>query len=175
MTSAPRRTARGHTPRKLHPSEYRILAEFRFALRRFLSFSERAAGELGLAPQQYQALLAIIGLGTTEDGVTINALARTLLIKHNSAVGLVDRLEDEGLVTRRTATDDRRKVNLRLTPRGLRIFEKLAAAHREELTRLGPQLAEYLDYFSRTPGRLAGARGSSKVRAPRPASGLPRS
>ncbi|MBS0326449.1 MAG: MarR family transcriptional regulator [Proteobacteria bacterium] len=155
MTANPSSVTRRRTARKLHPSEYRILAEFRFALRQFLSFSESAAGELGLAPQQYQALLAIIGLGANQKGVTINALARTLLIKHNSAVGLVDRLQDEGLVTRRTATDDRRKVNLQLTPRGLRIFEKLAAAHREELTRLGPQLAEYLDYFSRTPGRLA--------------------
>lgn len=174
MPTALRRAARSRTPRTLHPSEYRILAEFRFALRRFLSFSEAAAGELGLAPQQYQALLAIIGLGTTEQGVTINALARTLLIKHNSAVGLVDRLQDEGLVTRKTATDDRRKVNLHLTARGVRTFEKLAAAHRTELTRLGPQLAEYLDYFSRTPGRLAGARGKAKALARRPATVLPR-
>lgn len=157
-------TRRAASARTLHPSEYRILAEFRFALRRFLSFSEAAAGELGLAPQQYQALLAIIGLGATENGVTINALARTLLIKHNSAVGLVDRLQDEGLVTRRIATDDRRKVNLQLTARGLRIFEKLAAAHRAELTRLGPQLAEYLDYFSRNPGRLSSARRKARTR-----------
>jgi len=166
MTANSSRAAARRTARKLHPSEYRILAEFRFALRRFLSFSESAAGEFGLAPQQYQALLAIIGLGTTEKGVTINALARTLLIKHNSAVGLVDRLQDEGLVTRKTATDDRRKVNLNLTARGLRIFEKLAAAHREELNKLGPQLAEYLDYFSRVPGRLVSSAGRRKTPVP---------
>jgi hypothetical protein len=34
-------------------SEYEILASFCYALRGFLSFSEAAADEVGLAPQQY--------------------------------------------------------------------------------------------------------------------------
>lgn len=150
--------------RILHPSEYRELAQFRYALRHFLSFSEAAAAELGLAPQQYQALLAITGFGPGDGpGMTINMLAKSLLIKHNSAVGLVDRLEDEGLVTRRAAKDDRRKVNLSLTRKGLRVFERLAAAHRAELQRIGPQLAEFLHYFARRPGKSA--RASSPPRA----------
>jgi DNA-binding MarR family transcriptional regulator len=136
----------------IDPAEYQKLAAFRYALRRFLSFSEAAAAEVGLAAQQYQALLAIKGR-VGEDNVTINELAHQLLIKHNSAVGLADRLESEGLVKRSVDPGDRRKVNLRLTARGTRIFERLAAAHREELRRIGPELAEFLHYFSRLGDR----------------------
>jgi hypothetical protein len=44
-------------------------------------------------------------------------------------------------------------VNLRLTARGSRIFERLATAHREELRRIGPELAEFLEYFAQPPER----------------------
>jgi DNA-binding MarR family transcriptional regulator len=145
---------RDHGSEALDPAEYQVLAAFRYALRRFLSFSESAAAEVGLAAQQYQALLAIKGRPGNEN-VTINELANSLLIKHNSAVGLVDRLEAEGLVRRSVATDDRRKVNLRLTAKGSRVFERLAAAHREELRRIGPELSEFLEYFSGPAGREA--------------------
>ena len=134
----------------LAPSEYEVLAAFRYALRHFLSFSDAAAAEVGLASQQYQALLAIKG-SHAGDSVTINDLANLMLIKHNSAVGLVDRLESEGLVKRSVAPEDRRKVNVRLTRRGVRVFERLAAVHRDELRRIGPQLAEFFEYFSRQP------------------------
>jgi DNA-binding MarR family transcriptional regulator len=140
-----------HPRLRLDKSEYEILAAFRYTLRRFLSFSEAAAGEVGLAPQQYQALLAVKGYPGREV-VTINELAHQLLIKHNSAVGLVDRLEEEGLVARQTAMDDRRKVNVRLTAKGSRVFQKLAAANRLELQRIGPELSSFLDYFSHPLG-----------------------
>jgi len=135
----------------LDPGEYEALAAFRYTLRHFLSFSEAAAAEVGLAAQQYQALLAIKGCAG-RDSVTINELASLLLIKHNSAVGLVDRLESEGLVKRSIAPEDRRKVNVRLTRKGVRVFERLAVAHRDELQRIGPKLSEFLEYFSRPPG-----------------------
>ena len=138
----------------LDPGEYEMLAAFRYTLRHFLSFSETAAAEVGLAAQQYQALLAIKGCAG-RDSVTINELAGLLLIKHNSAVGLVDRLESEGLVKRSIAAEDRRKVNVRLTRKGARVFERLAAAHRDELQRIGPKLSEFLEYFSRQSGQGA--------------------
>jgi len=53
-----------------------------------------------------------------DERVTINDLARHLLIKHNSAVGLVDRLVQGKLIVREASSVDRRKVELRLTPRG---------------------------------------------------------
>ena len=138
-------------PRALDQGEYVALAQFRYTLRRFLSFSETAAGVVGLTPQQYQALLAIKG-AAGEGPVTINDLAGQLMIKHNSAVGLVDRLEEEGLIVRRVAREDRRKVNLILTPKGSRTFEKLASAHRAELERIGPRLSGFFDRFSGSGG-----------------------
>ena len=137
---------------RLGKSDYERLAAFRHTLRRFLSFSEAAARAIGLASQQYQALLAVRGC-PGRDAITINELARQLLIKHNSAVGLVDRLQSEGLVRRRADTLDRRRVEVVLTPKGARAFERLARTHHAELTRIEPQLKDFLDYVSARPGR----------------------
>ena len=126
----------------LDASEYQQLASFRFALRSFLRFSEAAAKKLGLSAQHYQALLAVCA--TADGHVTINDLAKQLLIRHNSAVGLVDRLTNQGLVSREPSPDDGRKVILHLTSKGDRVLEKLAEVHREELRRIGPQLESLL-------------------------------
>jgi DNA-binding MarR family transcriptional regulator len=126
----------------LQASEYQQLASFRYALRSFLRFSEAAAEKVGLTAQHYQALLALCA--TADDRVTINDLAQELLIRHNSAVGLVDRLTSQGLVSREPSPEDGRKVVLRLTAKGDRVLEKLAEVHREELRRIGPQLEALL-------------------------------
>ena len=76
--------------------------------------------------------------------VTIGDLAAELFIKHNSAVGLVDRLVRQGIMTRATSSADRRKVELALTPRGRTILARLAALHRRELQRLGPAFKRFL-------------------------------
>jgi DNA-binding MarR family transcriptional regulator len=124
---------------KLTTRDYAELAAFRHALRRFLRFSEAAAAEVGLTPQHYQAML-IVRSCPADEHVSIAELARQLLIKHNSAVGLVDRLEDEGLMQREPSSTDRRKVDLRLTPRGREVLAKLAGLHRRELQRIGSHL-----------------------------------
>ena len=46
----------------LTPADYESLAEFRYQIRRFLSFSEQAARDVGLEPRQHQLLLALKGL-----------------------------------------------------------------------------------------------------------------
>jgi DNA-binding MarR family transcriptional regulator len=123
----------------LSTEDYARLAAFRQGLREFLRFSEVAAERLGLLTQHYQAML-ILRACPEEFTVTINDLARQLLIKHNSAVGLVDRLEREGLIKRQISSTDRRKVELRLSTRGRRVLAKLAETHRGELERIGPEL-----------------------------------
>ncbi len=124
-------------------TEYEILAEFRYALRRFLRFSESAAREVGLTPQQHQALLAIQGFPGREQ-ITIGELAERLQIRHHSAVGLADRLEAEKLIKRVPGADDRRKVYISLTGHGQSMIEKLSALHHEQLVRLTPQLRSLL-------------------------------
>jgi DNA-binding MarR family transcriptional regulator len=120
-------------------ADYARLAAFRRALREFLRFSEEAAAAAGLTAQHYQAML-VLRAQPEDRAATINDLAHELLIKHNSAVGLVDRLVQEGLVVREPSEADRRKVELRLSARGRQVLAKLAGMHRRELQRIGPVL-----------------------------------
>jgi DNA-binding MarR family transcriptional regulator len=128
--------------------DYETLAEFRYALRCFLHFSENAVETAGLTMQQHQALLFIIGTPGREQ-LTIGELAERLQIRHHSAVGLVDRLEEQGWVVRVPNEDDRRQVFIGLTPKGMRVLESLATTHREELRQLGPQLCSMLEQIYR--------------------------
>lgn len=129
--------------KKLNKTEYENLAAFRFALRQFLRFSEDAATAAGITPQHHQALLAIKGF-PGRDHVTVGELAERLQVKHHSAVGLVDRLVTEELVTREASDGDRRQVHVLLTGLGEEVLEKLSAAHREQLRRIGPELSQLL-------------------------------
>lgn len=129
-------------------SEYQKLEEFRFQIRRFLGFSEAAARDAGIEPQQHQALLALKGMPEGSPP-TIGRLAERLLLKHHSAVGLVDRLQTLGLVDREPSANDARQVLVQLTARGERILHKLSIAHRMELEETGPELAAALRAISR--------------------------
>jgi DNA-binding MarR family transcriptional regulator len=123
---------------QLAPEDYRLLAEFRRLLRQFLVFSEQQAQSVGLAPQQHQALLAI--KGAPDALPTVGDLAEHLGIRHNSAVGLVNRLVSGGYVTRRGDPNDKRRATLALTKAGEAILTQLTAAHRAELRRIAPLL-----------------------------------
>lgn len=133
---------------------YRDLAEFRRQIRRFLHFSELTAKQHGIEAQQHQLLLAVHGL---PDGTnpTIREIASRLFIQHHSAVELVDRMEITGAIMRHPGTQDKREVWVRLTPAGRAILRKLALAHRTELERSGPELAQALNSVLRHSTRVA--------------------
>jgi DNA-binding MarR family transcriptional regulator len=122
-------------------TELQALAGFRYAIRHFLHFSDEAARAAGLTPQQHQALLSVQGF-PGRAYVTISELAERLQIRHHSAVGLVNRLVALELLQRQAGQTDRRQVFVRLTPAGKKVLNRLSAAHRAELRRLGPQLAQ---------------------------------
>ncbi|HYH46229.1 MAG TPA: MarR family transcriptional regulator, partial [Thermoanaerobaculia bacterium] len=126
-------------PREVGDSEYQRLLLFRTGLRRFLHWSGQQAEAAGLTPAQHQLLLAIRGHQDSR-GPTIGDTAGYLLLRHHSAVGLVDRAEAAGLVERLEDQDDRRVVRLRLSPKGAGILVQLSQAHLEELTRLAPEV-----------------------------------
>jgi DNA-binding MarR family transcriptional regulator len=128
--------------RRLKPRDYRLLAEFRRLLRQFLVFSEQRAADVGLAPQQHQALLAIKGYRGAAP--TIGDLAERLAIRHHSAVGLVNRLVRAGYAVRRADRGDKRRVALKLTKDGEAILRKLTASHRDEVRRIAPLLKPLL-------------------------------
>lgn len=152
--------------RKLEPLnriEYEALSEFRYQIRRYLRFMEERAREAGQNPQQYQLVLALKGLpqGT---GPTIGALAERLQLNHNSMVELVDRCEKRGLVRRMRSGNDRRQVELAITPEGDAFLRKLASAGREELRAIGPVLARNIQHLISQKTHAATGRGSGAVR-----------
>ncbi|HMJ62152.1 MAG TPA: MarR family transcriptional regulator [Bryobacteraceae bacterium] len=123
---------------------YRQLAEFRRQIRRFLHFSEEAARQHGIEPQQHQLLLALKGLPA---GVrpTVSALSSRLCLRHHSTVELINRLVERGAAVRRTCEEDRREVLVELTPLGEEILEKLSSEHWREVQISGPELARTLE------------------------------
>ncbi len=120
-------------------ADYEALAAFRYALRRFLRFSEDAARSHGITPQQHQLLLTIKGF-PGRDWATVRELAERLKLRHHSVVGEIDRAASAGLVIRSPHADDRRVVEVRLTPAGERMLASLTAAHRQELQSMREEL-----------------------------------
>jgi len=123
--------------------EYEALAAFRYHLRQFLRFSDQAAASVGPTPQQHQALLAVIGFPGREQ-ITIGELAERLQIKHHSAVGLVNRLEEQNLMVRISDEGNHRQVFVRLTAKGMEMIRQLSQAHRKELSRISQELRNLL-------------------------------
>lgn len=121
----------------------RILAEFRYTLRRFIHFSEDAATRAGLTPQQHQLLLQIAG-APADATATIGYLAERLALKHHSIVELAGRCEEAGLIIRRHDEHDRRVVVLEVTTFGSRVLHQLAEDHARELNELAPTLIKAL-------------------------------
>ena len=128
--------------RRIEDADYVALAAFRAALRGFLRFSERRATAEGLTPQQHQTLLLI---RAAPSPLSIGEIAEKLMLKANSASELVERLEMAGLVQRKAAADDRRRMETRLTGKAEAILAALSTAHRDELRRMRPLLKELLD------------------------------
>jgi DNA-binding MarR family transcriptional regulator len=121
---------------KLQDEDFRRLLAFRDGLRRFQHWSEAEAKAVGLTGAQHQLLLAICGHGTPP---SIREVAQHLLLRHHSAVELVDRAVAAGLVERIGDEHDQRIVRLRLTRTGRDRVEALAGAHLKELSRLRPR------------------------------------
>jgi DNA-binding MarR family transcriptional regulator len=128
-------------PLDISTSEYQALADFRYQIRTFLGFSEKAAREAGVEPQQHQLMLAVRAAAKP---ATIGYLADRLQLRHHSTVGLVDRMETAGLVKRRRSESDRRSAEVRLTPRGSKVLGDLSVQHRSEMRSALPALIQSL-------------------------------
>jgi DNA-binding MarR family transcriptional regulator len=122
-------------PEPLTKQDFEALAQFRFAIRRYLRFSEETVRDHGLAPQQYVLLLALKGF-PDRDWATVRELADRLQLRHHSVVELVDRVQAQGLVERATHPDDGRAVRVLLTADGEALLGRLSALHRDELRRM---------------------------------------
>jgi DNA-binding MarR family transcriptional regulator len=121
------------------PDVYRLVADWRAALRDFMSASKDILRRHEVTSMQYQTLLAI-RVSDEPEGLSMNGLAAYLGVRHNSAVGLINRLEAHGLVVRARSQRDRRVAHLRLTEEGENALEVLAEAHSQELNRVRPEM-----------------------------------
>jgi DNA-binding MarR family transcriptional regulator len=138
-------------------ADYRALAEFRFLIRSFLSFSERAARGHGVEPQQHQLLLACKGL-PEDSRPTIGTLAQRLCVEHHTAVALVDKLEANEFVERAPSPSDRREVLVKITKRGESLLAALSELHSDQLAQVGPGLLDALS-------AVLGSHTEAKLRA----------
>lgn len=126
----------------LDPGIFEGLAGVRLAMRRFLAFSEAALSEAGITSQQYQALLVI--KVAPQNQIRVRELSEQLLIQHNGAVQLVDRLEAAGLAVRVPSIADKRSVLVGLTTHGEGILDALARKHLGAMLENEPLLVESL-------------------------------
>jgi DNA-binding MarR family transcriptional regulator len=131
------------TAEPLAREEICALAELRYRIRRFVAFSEEQARAVGLEPRQHQLLLALEAL-PPERSATVGALAERLVLRHHSAVELIDRLAERGLVRRVRAPADRRQIHIHMLPAGKKVLRALSVTHRDELRRMGPELVSSL-------------------------------
>ncbi len=127
------------TSDRLTDEDYRRLLELRDGLRAFLAWSGHQAGQVGLTPSQHQLLLAVRGHPGSADP-TISEIAGHLLLRHNSAVELIDRSVAAGFVEREADSVDGRVVRVRLTRSGQEKLKALSELHLDELARLAPRM-----------------------------------
>jgi DNA-binding MarR family transcriptional regulator len=146
-----KRPAKSHAKTGDHHVDYQALALFRYELRKFLAFSEAAAHRQKLTPQQHQALLTIKGFALDRP-VSVGDLATLLLIRHHTAVELIDRMTKLDLIARVADPDDGRRILIRLTAEGERRLSKLSKIHFDELSAVSGVLTKMLKRF-RQPTR----------------------
>src|SRR6185503_12958111 len=128
---------------KTNIPDFKSMAELRYQIRRFLRFSETAARQAGIEPQQHQLMLAVRGLPDNLKP-TIGVLAERMQLQHHSTVELIDRLVDRGFLCRLRSTDDRRQVLVKLTHEGEKFLKSLSLHHLEELQSTGPKFVKIL-------------------------------
>jgi DNA-binding MarR family transcriptional regulator len=144
-------TAENQTEPTVAPTaQLRELADFRYQLRSFLSFSETASERYGIQAQQYQ-LMQVIAAMPNDQQASISYVAERMVLRHNSTVELVDRAERAGLVARRNDLKDLRRSIVELTPHGDSILRSLIAEHVTELKRIADALIHSLQAMKNGP------------------------
>jgi DNA-binding MarR family transcriptional regulator len=140
--------------------DFQSMAELRYQIRRFLRFSETAARQAGIEPQQHQLLLAIRGLPDNLKP-TVGVVAERMQLQHHSTVELIDRLVDRGFLCRLRATDDRRQVLVKLTHNGEEFLKTLSLHHLQELQSAGPKFVKILQNLIDNADPAAAAIGNA--------------
>jgi len=139
----------------LEQADFTHLLELRTGLRRFLRWSEEQAKAAGLTPAKHQLLLAVRG-HPDRSGPTVGEIADYLVLRHHSAVGLIDRAVADGLVKRNPDPRSKSVVRITLTPAGMEKLELLSEAHLEELAHLAPTMQALWHAVQQSDGNRGG-------------------
>lgn len=135
----------------LRQVDFEHLLQLRTGLRRFLRWSEQQARTAGLTPAQHQLLLAIRGHHEPA-GPTVGDVANYLVLRHHSAVGLVDRAAAAGLVERSPDANSNSVVRVTLTQTGTDKLDALAETHLQEIAHLAPTMRTLWQALEQTDG-----------------------
>lgn len=138
----------------LDQADFTRLLQLRTGLRRFLRWSEQQAKAAGLTSAKHQLLLAIRG-HPNPLGPTVGEIADYLVMRHHSAVGLIDRAVADGLVERNRHRDSKTVVRITLTPIGIDRLDLLSEAHLEELAHLAPTMRALWRALDKVNGQTA--------------------
>lgn len=110
--------------------ELRIIQSLRRIIRAIEIHSQKLSHDYQITGPQLGCLLAIKENGA----MTATRLARTLYLSASTVVGIVDRLEEKGLLARIRSTEDRRQVQVSLTQAGEKLTESAPSPLQETLS-----------------------------------------
>lgn len=134
-----------------------VLRELAQAYHAFSAYSAAHVRQLGLTPAQFDVIAT---LGNTQ-GMPLSQLAQQTLITKGTLTGIIDRLEEKGLVRREVPVGDRRSFLAVLTPAGEILFAQVFPAHIAYLRQTFADVdADDLEQARRT---LRGLRGRFQV------------
>ena len=131
-----------------------VIRELARSYQAFTHYSAAHVRELGLTPPQFDVICT---LGNTQ-GMPLCKLAEKTLITKGTLTGVIDRLEDKGLLKRVVPPENRRSFIAVLTPEGEKVFNSAFPAHTEYLgKRLDKFSAEELDEIRAALEKLTNA------------------
>ncbi|MGQ9837178.1 MAG: MarR family winged helix-turn-helix transcriptional regulator [Cyanobacteriota bacterium] len=115
-----------------------LLRDLAQAYQAFENYSGVHVRQMGLTSPQFDVLVT---LGNTP-GMTMNVLAKKTLVSKGTLTGIVDRLEQKGLVRREVPPENRRCFKIVLTEAGQALFEEIFPIHiaylKERFQKLDP-------------------------------------
>ncbi|MFS8815998.1 MarR family transcriptional regulator, 2-MHQ and catechol-resistance regulon repressor [Thermostichus sp. MS-CIW-21] len=116
-----------------------LLRDLARAYQAFENYAGAHIRQMGLTAPQFDVLVT---LGNTP-GLTMNVLAQKTLVTKGTLTGIVDRLEQKGLVRREVPPENRRCFKIVLTEEGEKLFEQVFPAHvaylKERFQKLDPE------------------------------------
>jgi DNA-binding MarR family transcriptional regulator len=123
------------------------LSTVQCAIIRFVRTREKAVRADGLEPLQFQFLTLVEPFHSNGQQPNISAVASQLGMQHHSAVELVDRLVERGLLRRKRANHDRRHVLLGVTLEGKKLLRRAILQEYADVHEFAPVLERDLKVF----------------------------